>query len=131
MQKRFFHYRSTTLLHLQNDCVAVKVAANDNEAFIAVAIVVAVKAVGIVSTLTATGLLLLPAGGYEVEVLIGQLDGVSEIGHLLHVGLLSLFCQWRNPCCNCCHVITSCKTPIWMHGRANFVSGTCLTLVIS
>jgi hypothetical protein len=87
-QKRFLHYRWTTALHLQDDRVAVKVAANDNEAFIAVAIVVAVKAVGIASTLAATGLLLRPAGGDEVEFLIGQLDGVSEIGHLLHVGLL-------------------------------------------
>src|SRR5882757_5233343 len=60
------------------------------------------------------------ARGYEIEFLIGQLDGVSEIGHLLHVGLLSVFCQWRD-CCNCCHVITSCKTAIWMHCRAFFL----------
>jgi hypothetical protein len=35
---------------------------------------------------TATG-----ASGYEIEFLIRQLDRVSEIGHLLHVGLLSVF----------------------------------------
>jgi len=31
------------------------------------------------------------ASGYEIEFLIRQLDRVSEIGHLLHVGLLSVF----------------------------------------
>jgi hypothetical protein len=38
------------------------------------------------ATATATG-----ARGYEIEFLIRQLDRVSEIGHLLHVGLLSVF----------------------------------------
>jgi len=31
------------------------------------------------------------ASGYEIKFLIRQLDRVSEIGHLLHVGLLSVF----------------------------------------
>jgi hypothetical protein len=90
-QKRFLHYRSTTLLNLQNDRVAVKVAANDNEAFIAVAIVVAVKAVGIVRivpTLAATGLPVPPASGYEVEFFTRQLDRVGKLFHVVHVTLL-------------------------------------------
>ncbi len=41
---------------------------------------------GAAATATATG-----ASGYEIEFLIRQLDRVSEIGHLLHVGLLSVF----------------------------------------
>ena len=55
---------------------------------IAVAIVVAVKAVGIASTLAATGLL--GASGHEVEFFTRQLDRGSEVGHVLHVGLLSI-----------------------------------------
>jgi hypothetical protein len=33
------------------------------------------------------------AGGNEIEFLIGQFDGVSKCGHLLHVDLLSM--KWR------------------------------------
>lgn len=47
---------------------------------------VAAAAAAAAAATTTTG-----ASGYEIEFLIRQLDRVSEIGHLLHVGLLSVF----------------------------------------
>jgi hypothetical protein len=41
--------------------------------------------------LVATATFVTPASGYEIEVLIRQFDRVSEIGNILHVGLLSVF----------------------------------------
>lgn len=48
--------------------------------------VAAAAAAVAVATATATG-----ASSYEIEFFIRQLDRVSEIGHLLHVGILSVF----------------------------------------
>ena len=87
-QKRFLHYRSTTLLHLLNDDdegvaakVAVKVAVKDAAAVAVKAAVI--SAMIAVPTLAAT--LLGPASGYEVEFFVAQFNGV---GKFLHVTLL-------------------------------------------
>jgi hypothetical protein len=82
------------LLHLLNDDgervlakVAVKVAVKDAAAgAVKAAVIIAIIAA---PTLAATPLG--PASGYEVEFFIRQFDRVSEFGHLLHVGLLSVF----------------------------------------
>jgi hypothetical protein len=82
------------LLHLLNDDgdgvlakVAVKVAVKDAAAVaVKAAVIIAIIAV---PTLAATRLG--PASGYEIEFLIRQFDGVSEIGDLLHVRLPSGF----------------------------------------
>jgi hypothetical protein len=47
---------------------------------------VAAAAAAVAVAATATG-----ASGYEIEFLIRQFDRVSESGHILHVGLLSIF----------------------------------------
>lgn len=47
--------------------------------------------VGFVAAAAAAAAAATGASGYEIEFLIRQLDRVSEIGHLLHVGLLSVF----------------------------------------
>src|SRR3977135_3138406 len=90
-QKRFLHYRSTTLLHLLNDDdegvaakVAVKVAVKDAAA-------VAVKAAVIsamIAVPTPAATLLGPASGYEVEFFTRQFDRVGKLFHVVHVTLL-------------------------------------------
>ncbi len=77
----------------------------------------------VAAALAAAATAVIPASGYEIEYLIKQFDWVSEIGHILHVGLLSIFNGGQDVCCNCFHVVTSCKTPIWMHCRTNCFCG--------
>lgn len=67
---------------VDSDVDVVEVDQAELVGFVATVAAAAVTAVAA----TATG-----ASGYEIEFLIRQLDRVSEIGHLLHVGLLSVF----------------------------------------
>jgi hypothetical protein len=84
-------FLSVRLLHASEQCNVV-VAQNVDVANANKLIITNVVAtIAVAATPAAAATAVTPAGGDEIEFLIRQLDWVSEIGHLLHVSLLSIF----------------------------------------
>ena len=73
-QKRFLHYRSTTLVKLQNPLLGQDANLNCG--------LVAAENIKTAAALAAATVA--PASGYEVEFFTGQLDRVGKLFHIVH-----------------------------------------------